>query len=107
LKLLIGIIAGVLFLGLIAAIVFRIIGVRSVLTMEVLIAWFKGHEHLIKENSDYAGFTIVKHQKNGRYVVTQGIINTKTNEIVGEGVKYETKDICDELKNGEELKIYT
>jgi hypothetical protein len=57
--------------------------------------------------SKEAGFTIRQKMQSGDYSVVQGIFNKETNEVVGEGVKYEAKDVCDELKDGDELRIYT
>jgi hypothetical protein len=70
-----------------------------------IIDWFRSREELKQSDKDNIAFTLQQRMEDGKYSVVQGIFDQNTNTFQ-DGVKYEAEDICDELKEKEELVIY-
>jgi len=80
--------------------------VLELLRWNTIIDWFKSRKELKEEDKKIIGFTVREQLGTGNHSVIQGLFNKENGEVV-DGVKYEAKDICDELKDKEELIIYT
>jgi hypothetical protein len=80
--------------------------VVALLKWKTILDWFRGQSHLTQQDKDAVGFTLRETMANGKYSTIQGIFN-QTNGEVAEAVKYESKDIADELKEREPLVVYS
>jgi len=75
------------------------------LNWDRIIDWFRSRAKLKQAHRDNIAFTVKEDLDNGNYSVVQGIFNTGTEQVL-DAVKYEAKDVCDELKYSEPLTIY-
>jgi hypothetical protein len=91
-----------LFVGIAAVTVF-------VINYKTIINWFRAKKTLKQSDKNNIAFTLKQELENGNYNVCQGIFNTETEELL-EGVKWEGKQIDEELANkhqGKPLVVYS
>jgi len=94
-----------ILLAVLAGIAFTAVVVVVFLNWGRIIDWFRSRSKLKQADRDNIAFTVKESLNNGSYSTVQGVFNTRTEQVL-DAVKYEAKDVCDELKYSEPLTIY-
>ncbi len=84
-------IGGAAVAGTVAAVVYI-----ARLTLPIILSWFSTNNKLSVHNSNLVAVTIKKGMKNGRYVIIQGVFDSKAKTMV-EGRTIETNQLDEEL----------